>query len=185
VVQISGSTSSVYLDYSAFNYCTGEYSYGYSALDGAAFDINKLQSASVDGTGTIELTTCNYGSGGGGGMGGFGGMGGVGGMAGVGGMGGAGGGAGAAGGGGEEDPCVYSTAPLSVSIDWTGTGDTYKDRYVQVSTTPSARYVYRSTGQTREATVSASILIDGNALVLSDAYGSLSQSSSASFEIIR
>jgi hypothetical protein len=158
---------SVYLDYSAFNYCTGEYSYGYSALDGAAFDINKLQSASVDAAGTIELTTCNYGSGGGGGMGG------------------AGGGAGAAGGGGEEDPCVYSTAPLSVSIDWTGTGDTYKDRYVQVSTTPSARYVYRSSGQTREATVSASILIDGNAIVLSDAYGSLSQSSSASFEIIR
>ena len=183
---------SVYVDYTSYDFCTGSYTFGYGALDGVAFDVRKLQSASLDGTGTMELVSCNYGEGGGGGMGGMGGVGGAGGMmagaggvGGASGMGGVGGMGGAGGGGGGEDPCTYSNAALAVSIDWVGTGDIYKDRYVQVSSTPSARYRYVSNGQSREATTTAAISIDGAPLTLTDGYGSLSYSSTATFEIIR
>ena len=178
------SYDSLYIDYSSFNFCTGAYTSGYGVIDNAAYDVKKLQSASADATGSIELTTCSFGGGGGGtgGMGGgVGGMGGAGGAAGAAGMAGFGGG----GGGGEVDPCVYITGSLSVSLDWVGTGDISKDRYVQTSTTPNGRFRYTSTGQSREATVTGSIVIDGSELALVDAYGSLTSSSSAYFEIFR
>lgn len=155
--RVSGNQTaydSVYLDYTSYDFCTGSYSYGYGAIDGTSFDVSKLKSASVDGSGSIELVTCNYG-----GMG--------------------------EGDGGMEDPCVYSSATATVNLDWVGTGDTYKDRYVQVSSSPSSRYRYVQSGQSREATVSGSIAIDGSPLSLTSSYGSLNYSASSTFEIVR
>lgn len=145
---------SVTVDFVRYDFCTGQYAYGYGVLDGAAFDVQKLQRASVDGSGSFELVTCDYSEGGGDDA-------------------------------GFVDPCTYSSVPLSVNLDWTGTGETYKDRYVQVSSTPSARYRYTQSGQSREAAVTGSVTIDGTPADLSNGYGSLSFSSSASFEIVR
>ena len=149
------SYDAVNVDYARYDFCTGEYTYGYGTFSGADFDVKKLQSASVDGTGSFELVSCDYSEGGGDTDGGF------------------------------IDPCVYSTSAISLNLDWVGTGETYKDRYVQVSSTPSARYKYTQNGQSREAAVTGSISIDGTPLSLSDGYGSLSFSSSATFEIVR
>jgi hypothetical protein len=179
---------SAYIDYQSYDFCTGSYGYGYGDLTGAAFDIDRLQSATLDGTGSLEVVRCNYGDGGGGGGGGMGGgMGGVGGGAGVSGMGGAGGvgGSGGAGGGGVEDPCTYSTEDVSVSLDWTGIGDTFRERSTQTYVSGTSRYRYTSNGQSREATVTGSVAIDGVGLNLGDGYGSLSQTSQGSFEIYR
>lgn len=140
---------SVYIDYSSYDFCTGSYAYGYSQIEGAAFDVQRLQRASVDGDGVMELVSCDYS------------------------------------GGSEEDPCTYGSVPFSLSVDWTGTGDTYRERYTQTSVTPSARYRYTSNGQSREASVNALIEIDGATIELTDESGSLSTVSSGSFEVIR
>lgn len=176
--QTSGNQTaydSVYIDYSSYDFCSGSYASGFGYLDGAAFDMQRLQSASVDGDGTMELVSCNYG-GGGGGEGGMGG----GGMSGGGGMGGS-----PSDGGVYEDPCTYGSVPFSLSVDWTGTGDTYRERYTQTSVTPNARYRYTSNGQSRQASVNALIEIDGATIELTDESGGLSIVSSGTFEIIR
>jgi hypothetical protein len=197
------SYDSVYVDYYSYDFCTGVYEQGYGYVNASTFDIQRLQSASIDGTGTFELSVCDYSNGGGGGEGGM--SGGAGGVSGVGGFGGAGaggmiGGAGGVGGvggvggasgmGGDgdgdyEDPCTYTTASLVVSLDWVGTGDTFRERSVYTYSTPSTRYRQTSSGQTREATVTGTVTIDGNDLALTNGYGSLSQTQNGSFEMYR
>ena len=87
---------SAYIDYQLYELCTGAYSYGYGDITGAAFDINRLQRATLDGSGSLQAN-----------------------------------------------------------------------------------------GRSREATVSGSFTIDGLGLDLDEGYGSLSQTSSGSFEIDR
>lgn len=159
--------NSVYVDYYFYDFCTGESEYGYASLDGASFNQQKLNSATVQGSGILTKVACNYGDSGGmlpptdpgepadGGTDPMG------------------------------DPCTYTEASVDLNLLWTGTGDTYKDRSSSTYNTPYSRYRYRSTGQTRDASLSGSLLIDGSPVDISNGYGSLGQSSSGSFEFYR
>lgn len=172
-----GNTTSydaIYVDYYSYDYCTGTDSWGSSVIDSSSFDMQRLNGASLDASGSIDLYVCEYGGGGTGGMGGTGGVGGMAGTAGDGGDGGV-----------PSDPCGYASVALDVSLDFVGTGDTTRDRYTSTYTTPHSRYTSRYSGQSRAATVTGSILIDGSAVDLTDGYGTLSASTSGYFEMYR
>jgi hypothetical protein len=178
----------VYVDYSSYDYCTGEQSWGWAYFDGASFDVQKLKSASVDVVDQMYLSKCHYtdGGGGGGGTGGVGGVGGIGGSGGGAGMGGA---AGAAGGsadggmgwGGYE--CTDSYVSLVVDLNWKASGVISKDRSNQTYSSPNGTYRYRYTGQSVDATISGALIIDGVDVSLSDSYAGLGHTTSGYFEM--
>ncbi|HEX7480929.1 MAG TPA: hypothetical protein VF331_24215 [Polyangiales bacterium] len=161
------SYNSVYVDYYSYDFCAGTDRYGFAVIDGATFAQQKVDSASVSANTTMSISSCTYSSDGGGGMGGTGGKGG-----------------GTDGGiGGGSYTCSQYNAPLTIAAYWTGTGDTTRDRSTQSYSTPHARYRSRSSGQSRDATMSGSISVDNSNIDLSGAYGSLSIVSSGSFEM--
>jgi len=167
------SYNTVYIDFYGYDFCNGTYKGGYGMVDGASFNIQNLKSASLKANGSLEIYSCNYGipSDGGkdedsdfdAGIGGAGGSGDDGGM--------------------PEDPCTYSSAPFSVDIEWIGAGDIYRDRSSSSYSTPYSRYRSSYSGQTCDATVSGTFLINGDAISIADGYGSLSKSSSGYFEV--
>lgn len=161
------SYSGGYLDYYSYDFCTGASSYGWTYIDGANVDFNRLQSASVGFV--AEMTLISYG------------IGGIGGMPACGGAAGAGG----ADGGMGEPTYEERVVPLSVSLEWTGTGETYRSRYSSSWSSPSGRSQYRSTGSSREAAVTGSIDVGDDSVDLSSGYANLSQSSDGSFEMYR
>jgi len=180
----------VYVDYSSYNYCTGDQSYGWASFDAAAFDIQKLKSASVDVTDQMYVSTCHYTDGGGGGTGGTGGIGGpTGGVGGMGGAAGVGGAAGAAGGDADGGTgwggyvCEDAYVSLVIDLSWAPSGQVYKDRYSSTHSSPNGTYRQRFTGQSVDATVSGALIIDGQDVSLSNGYGSLGYTASGSFEM--
>lgn len=156
------ASNAVYVDYYGYDYCTGQDTWGWAVIDGAAFSQRRLDSASVTASTTMTVTTCTYTSGGGGGSD-----------------------AGVDGGTWGSYDCSSSDVPLSVDVDWVGTGDATRDRSSSTYNTPHSRYRSRSSGQYREATVRGAVTIDGASVDMSTGYGSLSLSSSGYFEMYK
>jgi hypothetical protein len=156
------ANNSVYIDYYRYDSCTGTDTWGSASIDGAAFNQRRLDGASLTGSATMTVTTCTYTGGGGGGSD-----------------------AGVDGGMGGGYDCSSVDVPVSINIAWTGTGDTSKDRYSSAYSTPHSRYRYRSTGQSRDATLSGTVSIDSSNVDMSTGYGSLSIQSSGSFEMYK
>jgi hypothetical protein len=69
-----------------------------------------------------------------------------------------------------------------VSLDWSGTGETYRERSNYTYSTPTAQTF---NGQSRDASVSGFVTVDGTDLSFADGYGSLSRSNSGYFEMYR
>jgi hypothetical protein len=88
-------------------------------------------------------------------------------------------------GGSPNNPCATSSADVSIDLAWTGTGDVYRDRSTETYNTPNSRYRSTHLGESNDATVSGTLLMNGGSIDLSNGYGSLSRTVSGAFEIYR
>jgi hypothetical protein len=79
------------------------------------------------------------------------------------------------------DWLTNTTAPVSIDLTWTGTGDVSRGSYNSRGNYPSYRYMYHSVGSSRPADVTGSVVLGGTNLITgSSAWGSLSESQSGS-----
>lgn len=78
-----------------------------------------------------------------------------------------------------------NTKTAEVNLTLTGTGFASKGKSSYVYQTPTSVTHYRSTGESRDAEVSGSIILDGTNLIANtSSYGSLNSSTSGTFERI-
>ena len=155
----------LYVDYWAYDWCTGASSYGFASFDAASFNVQRLKSATADVTATIDVQSCHIEDGGGGGGGAA--------------------GAGASDGGSPwyEYVCESSAQELLIDLTWAASGPVYRDRSLFSYSTPYSRYRSMWSGQSVEATMSGVISIGSLDIDAASGYGSLGTTSSGSFEM--
>jgi hypothetical protein len=74
----------------------------------------------------------------------------------------------------------------TVNLSWIGTGDTYRGKYQSRSQGPGYTSIYRSSGSSRDAQVSGTIVLDGKNLITNlTSSGTLSTSTTGDLYIIK
>lgn len=79
----------------------------------------------------------------------------------------------------------YGTASVEMNLIWTGSGTTYISRTFETNSSPTGVVRNRYAGRWQEATVTSSILYNGEAMFITDSAGTTGSFLSGTSEVIR